>query len=238
MRRLIWLIYLGPVVQSVVSLTSSLVVKMLTVVVSTISNSDVFCWKNVSSFCKSSYMPYLMIKVLTIRKLTTPLVLNNWAQNISYHFLIYILKLIITALLKRPGGRVVSAPNFKSSGPGLISRWNRIQFLHCTELFKINLPSSRRSRTRVNTIIPFVKTWIKDRRASRKKNKIQDRASLLLPSPTPSTPTPTSPNRKKKTNEQLVVGSLCESAYLAHARRHFFHLMRHIYWWFGVLRPF
>ena len=45
----------GPVVQSVVSLTSSLVVKMLTVLVSTISNSEVrwyFCWKNVSSFCK------------------------------------------------------------------------------------------------------------------------------------------------------------------------------------------
>ena len=33
---------LGPVVQSVVSLTSSLVVKMLTVLVSTISNSKVF----------------------------------------------------------------------------------------------------------------------------------------------------------------------------------------------------
>ena len=33
---------LGPVVQSIVSLTSSLVVKMLTVLVSTISNSQVF----------------------------------------------------------------------------------------------------------------------------------------------------------------------------------------------------
>ena len=33
----------GPVVQSIVSLTSSLVVKMLTVLVSTISNSEVFC---------------------------------------------------------------------------------------------------------------------------------------------------------------------------------------------------
>ena len=35
----------GPVVQSVVSLTSSLVVKMLTVLVSTISNSHVFLLK-------------------------------------------------------------------------------------------------------------------------------------------------------------------------------------------------
>ena len=36
---------LGPVVQSIVSLTSSLVVKMLTVLVSTISNSQVFLLK-------------------------------------------------------------------------------------------------------------------------------------------------------------------------------------------------
>ena len=45
-------IILGPVVQSVVSLTSSLVVKMLTVLVNT-SNSQVFLLKNVSSVCKS-----------------------------------------------------------------------------------------------------------------------------------------------------------------------------------------
>ena len=38
-------IYLGPVVQSIVSLASSLVVKMLTVLVSTISNSQVFLLK-------------------------------------------------------------------------------------------------------------------------------------------------------------------------------------------------
>ena len=36
---------LGPVVQSVVSLTSSLVVKIVTVLVSTISNSQVFLLK-------------------------------------------------------------------------------------------------------------------------------------------------------------------------------------------------
>ena len=69
----------GPVVQSIVSLMSSLVVKMLTVLVSTISNSQVFLLNtNVSSFCECkiyahfsakilAYMPYLMIKVLTIR---------------------------------------------------------------------------------------------------------------------------------------------------------------------------
>ena len=33
---------LGPVIQSIVSLTSSLVVKMLTVLVNTVSNSQVF----------------------------------------------------------------------------------------------------------------------------------------------------------------------------------------------------
>ena len=42
----------GPVVQSIVSLTSLLVVKMLIVLASTISNSQVFCWKNVSSLQK------------------------------------------------------------------------------------------------------------------------------------------------------------------------------------------
>ena len=70
----------GSVVQSIVSLTSSLVVKILTALVSTISNSQLFLLKkNVSSFCLSksysdfsakiiAYMPYLMIKGLTIRR--------------------------------------------------------------------------------------------------------------------------------------------------------------------------
>ena len=47
---------LGPVVQSIVCLTCLLVVKMLTVLVSTISNSKVLLLKkNVSSFCKSHF---------------------------------------------------------------------------------------------------------------------------------------------------------------------------------------
>ena len=41
----------SPVIQSVVSLPSSLVVKMLTVLVSTVSISQAFLLKNVSSFC-------------------------------------------------------------------------------------------------------------------------------------------------------------------------------------------
>ena len=65
---------LGPVAQSMVSLMSSLVVKMLTVLESAISNSQVFLLKKYE--CKAThifsakilaYMPYLMIKVLTIR---------------------------------------------------------------------------------------------------------------------------------------------------------------------------
>ena len=81
---------LGPVVQSIVSLTSSFVVKMLTVPVRTISNSQVFLLKNVSSFANAkathifsakilAYIPYFTTKVLKVRQLTTPLALNNWA---------------------------------------------------------------------------------------------------------------------------------------------------------------
>ena len=44
-------IHQGPVVQSIISLTSSLVVKMLTVLVSTISNSQLFLLKKCE--CKS-----------------------------------------------------------------------------------------------------------------------------------------------------------------------------------------
>ena len=78
----------GLVLQSIVSLMSSLVVKMLTVLVSTIYKSRVFLLKNVSSFCKSyshffskniSIMPYLIINYLTIHYRMTSLVLNNWA---------------------------------------------------------------------------------------------------------------------------------------------------------------
>ena len=68
---------LGPVVQSIVSLTSLLVVKMLIVLVSTISNLQVFLLKKMGvafanakaphfSGKKLVYMQYLMIKVLTL----------------------------------------------------------------------------------------------------------------------------------------------------------------------------
>ena len=70
---------LSPVVQSDVSLTSSLVVKILTVLVKTISNLREFLLKKCEKLLQMlklltfffsakilAYMPYLMIKVLTI----------------------------------------------------------------------------------------------------------------------------------------------------------------------------
>ena len=57
---------LSPVVQSIVSLTSSLVVKMLTVLVSTISNSQVFLLKKVSSFCKCKSYSHFFSKEISI----------------------------------------------------------------------------------------------------------------------------------------------------------------------------
>ena len=69
-------ISLGPVVQSVVSLTSSLRVISLTILADSIYN--IFCWKNVSSFCTAkathifsaknfSIFAYPSIKILTNR---------------------------------------------------------------------------------------------------------------------------------------------------------------------------
>ena len=88
----------GPVVQNNVSLTSSLVDKLLTVLGSTVSSLQVFLLKKMwAAFANAkathifsanilAYMPYLMIKVLTIHYLTTSLVLNNWAQfYINWH---------------------------------------------------------------------------------------------------------------------------------------------------------
>ena len=57
---------LGPVVQSIVSLTVSLVVKILTVVVITISNSQVLLLKNVNSFCKCKRYSHFFSKNISI----------------------------------------------------------------------------------------------------------------------------------------------------------------------------
>ena len=57
---------LGPVVQSILSLTSSLVVKMLTALVSTVSNSVIFAEKNVSSFCKCKSYSHFFTKNISL----------------------------------------------------------------------------------------------------------------------------------------------------------------------------
>ena len=63
----LYLIILGPIVQSIVSLMSLLVAKMLTVLVSKIFNSQVVLLKNhIFSAKILAYMSYLKIKVLTI----------------------------------------------------------------------------------------------------------------------------------------------------------------------------
>ena len=54
------------VVQSIISLTSSLVVKMLTALVSTVSNSVIFAKKNVSSFCKCKSYSHVFSKNISI----------------------------------------------------------------------------------------------------------------------------------------------------------------------------
>ena len=60
-------VYQGPVVQSIVSLTSLLVVKMLTVLVTTISNSKgIFTEKDVSSFCKCNSYSHFVSKNISI----------------------------------------------------------------------------------------------------------------------------------------------------------------------------
>ena len=81
----------GPVVQSINSLTSSLVVKMLIVLVSTIPNSQVFLRKNVSSFCKCKSYSHFFGKNISVYAIFNDqsfndtltmilLVLNNWVQ--------------------------------------------------------------------------------------------------------------------------------------------------------------
>ena len=73
---------LGPVVQSIVSITSSLLVKMLTVLISTISNSQVFiCWKNVSSFCKCKSYSHFFCKNIRVYAIFNDQSFNDTLTN-------------------------------------------------------------------------------------------------------------------------------------------------------------
>ena len=56
--------YLGPVVESVISLTSLLVVKMLTVLVSTLSNSQVFFLEKYEKLLQMQKLLKFLAKIL------------------------------------------------------------------------------------------------------------------------------------------------------------------------------
>ena len=71
----------GPVVQSIISLTSSLVVKILTVLVSTVSNSQVLLLKNVSSFCKCKSYSHFFSKNISIYAIFNDQNFNNMLIN-------------------------------------------------------------------------------------------------------------------------------------------------------------
>ena len=71
----------GPAVQSIVSLTSSLAVKRLTALVSTISNSQVFFWKNVSSFCKCKSYSHFFSKNISVYAIFNDQSFNHTLTN-------------------------------------------------------------------------------------------------------------------------------------------------------------
>ena len=71
----------GPVVQSILSLTSALVVKMLTVLVSTISDSHVVLLKHVSSFCKCRSYSYFFSKNIIIYAIFNDQCFNDTLTN-------------------------------------------------------------------------------------------------------------------------------------------------------------
>ena len=79
-------IYQDPVVQSVVSLTSSLVVKMLTALVSTVSNSQLFFWKNVSSLCKRKSYSHFFSKNISVYAIINDQSFNDTSTNDSVSF--------------------------------------------------------------------------------------------------------------------------------------------------------
>ena len=75
---------LGPVVQSIVSLTSWLGVKMLTVLVSTIFllvSKRYFCWQNVSSFCKCESYSHFFSKNISVYAIFNDQSFNDMLTN-------------------------------------------------------------------------------------------------------------------------------------------------------------
>ena len=75
------IVALGPAVQSVISLTSLLVVKMLIVLVSKYLIHSDFCWKNVSSFCKCKSYSHFFSKNISIYVIFNDQNFNNMLTN-------------------------------------------------------------------------------------------------------------------------------------------------------------
>ena len=79
--KIIFICKQGPVVQSIVSITSLLVVKLLAVLVRTISNSQVFLLKNVSSFCKCKSYSHFSSKNISKYAIFNDQSFNNMLTN-------------------------------------------------------------------------------------------------------------------------------------------------------------
>ena len=93
-------------------------VKMLTVLVSTISNSEVFLLKNVSSFCKCKSYSHFFSKNISVFAIFDDQSFNNTLtnDNVSFEQL-------------GPGSRVVSAPYLDHEVPGLNPAGGVIQLM-------------------------------------------------------------------------------------------------------------
>ena len=72
---------LGPVFRSIVSLTGSLVVKKLTALVSTVSNSVILSEKNVSSFCKCKSYSHIFSKNISVYAIFNDQSFNDTLTN-------------------------------------------------------------------------------------------------------------------------------------------------------------
>ena len=130
----------GPVVQSIVSLTSSLMVKVLTVLVSKVSNSQVFLLKkNVSSFCICESYSHFFSKdiiiyaifnnqVLTIRQLMTwtgpRSLVDKRVDSWSIRFLTAVVRAWLGSYVGKPSSAYGWSGGFSPGSPVFVHlRW-------------------------------------------------------------------------------------------------------------------
>ena len=79
-------VYLGPVVQSAVSLTSSLLVKKLTVLISTISNSQVFLLKKCEWLLQMQKLLAFLSKNISVYAIFNDQSFNDTLTNDIFRF--------------------------------------------------------------------------------------------------------------------------------------------------------